>query len=294
MSPWQEFFLGTETYIYALAKELLSLGHQVSVFTFLKKVAWEFMRTLDVELLGDEVPDKFDLSIINGNNCFLKAPKSAFKIFISNGTVPSVEYPILGADRYVSISEEVQFNSKKYDYDSVIIRNGVDCEKFKSVKKIGKKLETVLLLNNQINQRGSDFTVIKQVCDEMKLTLLPLGLSMGTAQWEIENWINEADLVISMGRGVYEAMACERNAIVAGYGKMVGFVDNKTYPEFIKFNCAGRGVHPNISKENLRLELLKYNQEQGYKNRKLILKYNDIKQTVQNLLDLYNYRNLNI
>ena len=140
MSPWFEYFLGSETHFYTIAKELKNLGHDVSIFCYLKKNMWEFMRTLDVELLGDEIPDKFDLAIVNGNNCLLRAPKSAFKIFISNGVVPSVEYPIPGANRYVAISEEVQGNLKKYAYDSVIIRNGIDCERFKPVKKINKKL----------------------------------------------------------------------------------------------------------------------------------------------------------
>ncbi|MCH8207943.1 MAG: hypothetical protein IIA62_02625 [Nitrospinae bacterium] len=97
------------------------------------------MRTLYIELLEDEVPDRFDLAIINGNNCFVKSPKSAFKIFISNGTTPSVEYPLPGADVYVSISEEVQHNLKKYDISSVIIRNGINHDRFYSTQKINKK-----------------------------------------------------------------------------------------------------------------------------------------------------------
>jgi len=82
--------------------------------------------------------------------------------------------------------------------------------------------------------------------------------------------------------------------IVSGYGRMVGSVNNKTYPEYLKFNCAGRNIHPLLTKENLKAEFQKYSQEQGDKNRKLALKYNNIENTVQNFLDLYNYRNLNI
>lgn len=294
MSPWQEFFLGTETHIYAMAQELKELGHEVSVFTFLKKVSWEFLRNLDIELLEDEVPDRFDLAIINGNNCFVKVPKSAFKIFISNGTVPSVEYPIPGADAYVSISEEVQHNLKKHDYPTVIIPNGINHDRFYSTKKISKKLKTVLLLNNQMKQDWQDFHTINNVCNKMGIALIPVGLGFGTTQWEVERLINETDLVLSMGRGIYESMACGRNAIIIGYGRIVGLVENKTYPEFIKFNCASRVVHPLITEENLTSEFKKYNQSQGEKNRKLSLKYNNIKNTIQNFLDLYNYRNLNI
>src|SRR3990167_1796407 len=294
MSPWQEFFPGTEQHVYTMSEELKRLGHEVSVFTFLKKTMWAMMSTLGVELLEDEIPDKFDLAIINGNNCLIKAPKSAFKIFISNGVVPSVEYPIPGADRCVSISEEVQGNLKKYGYESILIRNGVNCNRFNPTKKIGKKLKTILLVNNQISQERPDFQMINQVCNEMGLILLPIGLSCGTSQWEMERWMNESDLVISMGRGVYEAMPCGRNVIVSGYGRMVGSVNNKTYPEYLKFNCAGRNIHPLLTKENLKAEFQKYSQEQGDKNRKLALKYNNIENTVQNFLDLYNYRNLNI
>lgn len=294
MTPWMEFFLGSETHIYAMAEELIKQGHEVSIFTYLKKVMWEFMKGLDVEILEDEVPDRFDIAIINGNNCFLKAPKSAFKIFISNGVMPSVEHPLPGADAYVSISEEVKNNLKKYDYSSIIIRNGVDHNRFKSDKKISKNLKTVLLLNNQMKQDWKDFHIINNVCNNMNLTLLPVGLGFSTTQWEIEKLINEADLVLSMGRGIYEAMACSRNAIIIGYGRMVGFVDNKTYPNFVNFNCAGRSNHPLITEENLILEFNKYSQEQGDKNREISFKYNNIENTVQNFLDLYINRNLNI
>ncbi|MEK6883070.1 MAG: hypothetical protein AABY22_25825, partial [Nanoarchaeota archaeon] len=206
MLPWSEFFLGTEQFMYAMVVELLRREYSVDIFSYLKKVHWEFLRTTGATLLdNDVIEDKYDLAIINGNNCLIKAPKSAFKIFISHGTVPSVEIPIPGADRYVSISQEVQYNLKKYAYDSIIIRNGIDCERFKSVKKINKKLKTVLVLNNQISQDGLDFKIINEVCNEMNLTLLPLGLGCGTSQWETEGWINESDLVISMGRGIYEA-----------------------------------------------------------------------------------------
>jgi len=294
MNPWQEFFLGAENFSFAVGQELIKLNHSVDAFCFLKGVMWNKMKETGVNLLEDEIKDNYDLVILWGNPCLPKAPKSAFSLFISNGIIPAAEHPIPGADRYVAVSEEVSNNLETKGYRPIIIRNGIDCQRFRPMKPIRKKLKNVLLLSNKQNPQAKEFLAIEEACREMKLNLMVCGLQFGLGMWEVESLINMSDLVISLGRGVLEAMACEKNVICADYQGNDGFLDDKSYYELRKNNLSGRRYNQPITVENIIRELKKYNPQQGRMNRQLILKYHNIEDTTQNYLDLYRFKNFNI
>lgn len=294
MTPWMEYFLGAELHFYTMAKELLWRGHDVSMFTYLKGPMWKVLKGSGVTLLEEEPEDKYDLVIMNGNPCIGNAPESAYKIMIVNGIIPSVEYPSPRVDRYVSVSEEIENTLWRKGYDSVIIRNGINCERFYSTKPIHKRLKNVLIISNKQSAQNPIFKIINEACKELNLRLSILGLQFGTAQWNVEEFINQNDLVISLGRGALEAMACERNVLVCDYQGLDGTIDDKSYFELRKHNFSGRRYRGPISKETIINEFKKYDLDQGKKNRKLILQHHNIKKTVQNYLDLYEYRDLNI
>lgn len=294
MNPWQEYFLGAENFSFAMARELIRLEYSVDAFCYLKGKMWEKMGETGAKLLGDDIKDEYDIAICHGNPCMPLIPKSAFKINCLHGVIPSQEQPLTGADRYVAVSEEVKQNLRSKGFDSVIIRNGVDCERFKSINPINKKLKNVLLLSNKQNPHSLEFLAIEGACQRLKLDLMVCGLQYGTSQWEIEDIINHNDIVISLGRGIYEAMACGRNAIICDYQGMEGFVDKNLYLEARKNNCSGRRFRKAITQDSVIDELKKYNAGQGEINRKLALEYHDIKKVVQNFLDLYTYKNLNV
>jgi len=294
MTPWMEMFLGSETHFYALARAFQEMGFKVHIFTYLKDKMWDKMRETGARLLDDEIKDEYDLVIMNGNPCLSRAPRSAYKIFISNGVLPPPEQPILGADKYVSISEEVQDSLRQKGYGSFLIRNGIDCERFKPTRQINKKLKNVLLLSNKQNPRTKEFIAIEEACKELKVNLICCGLQFGTSVFETEEFINISDLVISLGRGVYEAMATGRNVICADYQGMDGFIDEQTYLEARKNNCSGRRFKMSITKETIIKELKKYNPSQGKKNRELILKDQNIYDTALDYLDIFNNQRLNV
>lgn len=289
MTAWLEYFLGSELFAFTVAKELKKQGHSVDIFTYLRGVMSDAFTYSGFSMV-DTVENKYDLAIISHNCCLVQAPKSAYKIFVSHGPIPEVEQPIGGADKYISVSEEVYQNLYNKGFPSSVLYNPINLEKYKSQKPINAKLKNVLLLSNKSSAEDNSFQVVYQACNELGLRLTPIGLGMGTAQWEIEEWINNADLVISMGRGIYEAMACGRNVVVAGYGNLVGFVDKKTYPEFLKTNCSGRGSQELITVDGLIREFKKYNIEQGKINRELTEKNHDVKKFVDKLLKFYFYR----
>jgi hypothetical protein len=294
MTPWMEYFLGAETHFYTLAKELISKGHEVSIFTYLKGPMWKTLRNSGIICLEENPKDEYDLVIMNGNPCVGNAPESAFKIMIINGIVPSEEYPTGGIDRYVAVSEEVSEVLFGKRHKGTLVRNGIDCERFIMMKPAHKRLKNILMVSNKQFPQNPIFKVINEACREMKLNLSVLGLQFGTAQWDVAEFINQNDLVISLGRGVLEAMACERNVLICDYQGLEGMINSKNYFEIRKNNFSGRRFRLPISQEAIVKELKKYDFNQGKKNRKFILDNHDIKKTAENLLQLYKYRDLNI
>ena len=294
LTPWVEYFLGAETHFYTIAKKLIELGHSVDLYTYLKGPMWKTLEGSGINLLEEDPKNKYDITIMNGNPCLSKAPKSSFKIMICNGVVPSQEYPVVGADKYIAISEEVSDRLKQMGVESTIIRNGIDCDRYDSFNPINKKLKNVLILSNKQNPQGYIFQTIAEACRDRGIKLSVLGLQFGTSQWEVSDFINQNDLVISLGRGILESMACGRNALVCDYQGLDGMIDDKNYLEIRKTNFSGRRYRLPITKENIIEEFKKYEISQGIKNRTTILLYHQARKTVKNILDLYNFQDLNI
>lgn len=236
-------------------------------------------------ILFDEnssVPYDIDLAIINHNTCLkrLKDLKCK-KIFTSHGIIPSLEQPIKGADIYVSVSEEVQEHLKNLGFDSIIIRNGIDCEKFKKIKEPNIILKNVLYSSNY---QGKALKVIQKACQELNLNLTVIGKDNRVSN--VVDYINNSDLVIGLGRTAYEAMACERNVIIYDYNGGDGYVTKQNMIELRKNNCSGRRYKKDYTVEELKNELLKYNKDTGRELREYILEHNNIQKTLSQYLTI--------
>lgn len=263
---------GSETWVRTLSEELRLLGHQVGTY-----VAYG----TDV-LVGGEV-DNPDLAIINHNSCLNKLQGlDCKKIFTSHGIIPDLEQPVKGADIYVSVSEEVQENLKNKGFESVIIRNPINCDKFYSTRPINNKIKKVLFSSNY---QGYARDVIIQTCQELGIELEIIGANNRVNN--VAEKINEADLVIGLGRTAYEAMACERNVIIFDYNGADGFATPENLIEFRKNNCSGRRYKKHFTIEDLKQEFNKYSVENGKRLREYILENNNSEKIVKQYLELY-------
>jgi len=263
---------GSETWVYTMKKELENRGHSVMIFSLSNSKVH----------IKDIIEYNPDLAIINHNNCltYLKGLKCK-KIFTSHGVIPSQEQPVIGADVYVSVSEEVQDNLKSKGFDSVVIRNGIDTELYKSIKPTNSTLKNVLFSSRH---QGKALDIITQACKELELNLTVIGgrrvINDTNKLIEI---INDNDLVIGLGRTAYEAMSCERNVIVYDYLGADGFVTTETIKEYRYNNCSGRCNKKELTVEELKEMLLQYDYILGHKLREYIKDNNDI----VNVLDKY-------
>lgn len=263
---------GSETWVKTMFESLESLGHQVGACV-----------ASGEDLLIGKTVENPDLAIINHNSCLnILKNLPCKKIFTSHGVIPDLEQPVEGADIYVSVSEEVQENLKNKGFESVIIRNPIDCEKFKSTRPINDKIKKVLFSSNY---QGYAKNVIIQTCQELGIELEIIGGNNRVVN--IVDKINEADLVIGLGRTAYEAMACERNVIIFDYNGADGMATPETLIEFRKNNCSGRRYRKQFTVEDLKNEFSKYSVENGKRLREYILENNNSKKIVKQYLELY-------
>ena len=274
---------GTEIWLFTMAKELAKKGHKVEVFS------WRYGKMAEkikpyAKLVKGKMPNDYDLALVNHNSTLIAVPENVKKICTSHGIIPPLEQPIKGADRYVAVSEEVQLNLQYKGFLSTVIRNPIDTDRYKKTKPIRKKLKNILLLTNH-GQRQSDINEIKKACDVMNLKLNIIGIASGTVIWDIEKLINDNDVVISLGRGIYQAMACERPCIVWGQQGGDGWV-SENYFESRIHNCSGRrfGTHYNYVHWLKLFE--RYNPKAGKTNRELVLKYHNLKKICDKYLEL--------
>jgi hypothetical protein len=272
---------GSETFTYTMVKELQRLGHDVDVFTFTKdKVGVQ--AKLDVV---EKPKDKYDYIFINHNTCLMALQNiGGYKILTSHGKFPQIEQPEVGADKYVSISNEVKAHLKSLGFDSELILNGIDCERFKPKSKLKKTPKKVLsICQGEVANKN-----IEKACKDLEIKFEKLDKTV----WNVEDKINEADIVFSLGRGAYEAMACGRDVIIfdsrpyMGFAMADGRVTKSSIDEIIKNNCSGRRYEKEWGVEDIKRTIKYYNPKNGEFNRQYALKNLNIRNQVDKYLNL--------
>lgn len=261
-------YTGSETWVKTMADELKK-NHEVHTFT---------MNGRD-KITGCSVDDggAYDLALINHNTCLeaLKNRQIGTRIFTSHGILPDIEQPKPGADVYIAVSEEVQEHLQQKGFESRVIRNPIDTHQFREVRP-REQLENILV----ISHHNDNLPLIKQACAGYKLECVG-GSKMVS---NIEEYIGDADLVITLGRGCYEALAMGKNVIVYDYNGGDGYVTRETIYEYRKHNCSGRRFKKNYTVEELTQEIQKYDPNNSLRN--YIEQEHDVSHIVKQYLTL--------
>ena len=174
---------------------------------------------------------------------------SAKKVFISQGIVDA-ERALLGADKYVSISEEVRHFNKVMGFHSEVIGQPI---KILEQKQINKTLKNILIIRR-------DETLIE---DSFEFLNKLYSVTVSDPEIPIEEQIRLADLCITLGRGALESMAQGVPVLIADnrdYQGAIGdgYVNEINIKEIAKHNFSGRRFHTPLSQEWILSELQKY------------------------------------
>lgn len=277
---WLKKLGGSETFTYTLAKELQRKGHEVHFFTNVEGLVSN--RLLAEGVKRSNLKSKYDLILANHHTTVDKVHHLGPTIQTCHGVIPKLEQPSENADILVAISEEVALHIKT----THIIRNGVDCQRFKPSRKLPSKPKKILSLVHSDEAN----ILLRKLCKELNIHLLPFN-KYSNPIWDIERIINQCDLVISLGRGVYEAMACGVAVVVFDkrpYQKAMadGYLSKDIIDKVIKNNCSGRFFKHEFTKEELASEIQKYNPKDGVFLRNYALEHFNIEYQAEKYLNL--------
>lgn len=234
---------GSEWHAHELAVAIKKSGHDVKAYSethgwFAKSLSEKGITCYKTPPDGD-----YDLIIASHTSTINRIDRSRVRgkmIQICHGIYPSLEQPSSKVDEHVSISEEVQSHLKSRGLDSSVIYNGIDHERY--VDKKGGDGVISLCQGELANE------MIEAACSILGCKLKIMNKHRDYV-YNLEEVIPDFHTVISLGRGAYEAMACNKNLIVAdsrGYvdgGKFIysdGFVTLDNVSDIMLNNCSGR------------------------------------------------------
>ncbi len=286
---------GTETYTYTLALKLKDLKNEVVIYSpFLGKMAQRIKKhnICVVDDLKKIKGKKFDIIHAQHNITAIQArimfPDTPLILNV-HGVLPELEkLPFLniGINKYIAVSEEIKNVLKKRVREEKIeiIRNFVDTKRYKPTKLINKKLKNVLIISNRI--LSNNIKMIEQVSIKLGFKVNIIGLKQQFV-WNVEQYINNSDLIIALGRGVVEAMSSGRVALVYDYNGGDGMITQKSYYEIRKNNFSGRRYNFKYTDTALINEIKKYNPSMGKMNKQLARKYHCVDKNVKKLIGIY-------
>lgn len=250
---------GSQTWLYTMYETLTEMGHEVDVYSHEPNTLWPKMKIwnrhkkYDVAICSHAVSMKPHVL----KNCNLI-------IHTRHGVIPVAENPPPHADIYVSVSEETGEATLK-DYglainkESAIIRNPIDTDLFspEPTRLPNPQIGKVLVVSNNPSQGIPD--LFKKVLPHAKVSGIGKNYEVVIRTQEgMRSQYLWADLVVTLGRGCYEALACGVPVLpidVRGGDKIVT-------PENIDFlrrnNCSGRALGIEYDEESLAAELENY------------------------------------
>lgn len=225
----------------------------------------------------DEHKDRvFDLIL-----CSHFVPKAkGRKIFISQGMIGD-EKMRAGADEYVSISEEIYRKNAAEGLHSRVVPQPIDIpDEYRRPTELKK-----ILIIRSYQMEYDPFAFLAKDYD----------LRYSDMDRPIEEQIDEADLVISLGRGALEAMAYGKPVIVADNRPYIGlFADGYLLGENINkiacCNFSGRYFKFVVNREWIEGEITKYHPSDGEFLREYVEKHHAADKAAKQYLEpVYNF-----
>ncbi|MFZ7110818.1 MAG: tetratricopeptide repeat protein [Desulfatiglandales bacterium] len=291
-------FTGSEIFTYTIADMLRKNNFEIVVYSKLIGKLMPLFREIGVNVVNDLTTirnNNFDVAHVHHNINALEV-RYHFRdlpiVFLSHGVLPFLEQPPnidIGISKFLAVSEEVKdslvqksINGK----DIKILRNMVDSTKFFPYRKINNFPRKALILSYKIDDKKVE--IIIKACKKLKIEYQFVGGRFGVVpQSSLPYYINSADIVFSLGRGVIESMMCGRIPIVYDHLGGDGMVTPDNIKEMMNCNFSGRKYGIEFTDELLVDEICKYRSENGAILRKMALEYFDAKNQIDYLMSIY-------
>lgn len=281
---------GAELYTFDLIKAFAaSKNFEVEYFTVNKGlISKKIEEELQIPFMNQK---KYDLIFATHNTTVKELFGLAPIIQICHGTILEPEQPSPLADFHIAISQEISDHLTKLGYANEVVLNGIDIKIKRPLNPVNKKLTSVLSLcqSEKANKK------LQAICDKKGLRFKAYNKHKNPTT-NIEQEINNFDMVIGIGRSVYDAMACGRPSLIydnRGYNgnKADGYLRPENFAKYVKKNCSGRYLNRQYQENELIREFEKYNPEDGEKLRNIAVSHLNAYKMVDHLLNAANQLN---
>lgn len=244
---------GSSRFMKCVSDTLLKMGHTVST---------------DTEKPCDLILFSHDIDKIKDN--------PARKIYISHGIIDDEKFQT-GADRYISISKEVQILNNLNGFKSDVVGQPV---KIGEQKKPSEKLKNILIIRREEQLISEPFAFLYN----------KYNVRVSDPDTPIEKQIDWADLCITLGRGAFESMSRGKPVLVAdnrGYMGPIGdgYVTPGNIDEIALNNFSGRRFRIPISEVWIESELKRYNSNDSDFLYNYVKENHDAEKIINNYLD---------
>ncbi len=269
-------FTGSEIYTFTLAENLVKKGHEITIYTkYADKIIYLF-DSINVKVATkiDEIKnEQFDIAHIHHNLMAIEIryhfPKLPL-VFLSHGIIPFLEQPPvinIGISKYIAVSEEVKQNLIVQGIEEnkiEVIGNIVDPKYFYAKSEINEIPKKALILSNKISLDVEK--TILEACAWLNIETEFIGRRFKESDpLNICNYINNSDIVFTLGRGIIETMLCERVPIIFDRNGGDGILTSENAEEYMKRNFSGRTRNKFFTTQELIYEIKKYNKNDAKK-----------------------------
>lgn len=289
---------GSELYVYDLALELQRNGHNVTCFTLKPGLVAEHLREHGVQVTSDLASVADEVDVIHAHhNLEMRLAAARFPltplVYVSHGVTHPLEFPGKSqscATRYVAVSEDVREQLIKRDGVPTslvdVIPNFVDAYRFVASRPIAERPQRVLVVSHHFGS-GVTRQTIEGACKLAgDLELRVIGATTESV-WNVEDFIDWADVVITLGRGALQAMAMGRAVVVYDYRGGDGLVTPENFDSLAATNFAGRTYAHRYTSEQLASEILRYDRSVAEQTMRLTRERHALVNICRRLLTLY-------
>ena len=280
---------GVPTYTYALVCGLHARGHDVTVYSPVGGHYASLMPTVNVL----DPAQSYDIIVAQHTNCAydLRAayPHIPF-VFAAHGVLPVIEQSPVGIeiDRWTAINTQVTQHLVNCGVprDRIdLVRDFVDESQFVPRTALRADTPRVLFISNY--KKWRNYRILSEACAALKLPFKAVGSPYGRSR-DLVSDINDADIVVSWGRGILEGMSCGRCVISFDKTRGDGYLDESAYYKSRETNFSHffeGDTYYDFTTEMMIEQLRRYNPDDGHTNRRLIEQHHTLRHGIDCVLD---------
>ncbi len=292
-------FAGSEMYTFELAKGLKNAGHSVTVYSRYIDKFQSLFETENIQLVSDldTIQNQhFDIAHVHHNINALEVRKhfpTLPMFFMAHGSKAFLEFPPqvdINVTQYAAVSErvkEVNLRQHGVSAKSILTLNGIiDETRFFPTTPIAPQLKRALVISNHLDNKS--IKPIQLACQELGIELVCVGrFFKPVTNFELPVYINQADLVFTLGRGAMEAMMCGRVPFILDYKGGDGIVTSANFKKLEKFHFNGNVSNRKFTTKQISKELKKYDAADAEKLRIMALQKYGVAKNVARLVKIY-------